>query len=57
MRTKQGQGTEFATHVSVRYLFAQWLQAGFTGIAYRLAHLSVHRSLAVVSVSALFYLV
>lgn len=32
-----------------------WLQAGFISIAYRLAHLSLHRFCAVILASAVFY--
>ena len=32
-----------------------WLQAGFSSIAYRLAHLSVHRVFAVLLATAIFY--
>ncbi len=34
-----------------------WLQAGFNGFAYRLAHLCVSRSLAVIGISAVFYFI
>ena len=32
-----------------------WPQAGFISIAYRLAHLSLHRSLAIILTTAVFY--
>ncbi|MET3897049.1 hypothetical protein ABIB57_000986 [Devosia sp. UYZn731] len=32
-----------------------WLQAGFSSIAYRLAHLSFHRLFAVTLASMVFY--
>lgn len=32
-----------------------WSQAGFSSIAYRLAHLSVHRVFAVLLATAVFY--
>jgi hypothetical protein len=32
-----------------------WPQAGFSSIAYRLAHLSFHRFFAVILASAVFY--
>ena len=34
----------------------RWSQAGFSSIAYRLAHLSLHRVFAVMLASAVFYL-
>jgi len=33
-----------------------WLQAGFVGLAYRLAHLSVPRLVASLAATLLFYL-
>lgn len=36
---------------------AEWLQAGFKSFAYRLAHLAFPRTLVVLSVSAIAYLV
>jgi len=56
MRAKSSLGTEFAAHVPVRG-FTQWLQAGWIGTAYRLAHLRVSRTVVFLSASTLFYLV
>ena len=55
MRAKSSLGTEFAAHVKVRS-FTQWLQAGWIGTAYRLAHLRGSRTVVLLSVSTLFYL-
>jgi hypothetical protein len=56
MRAAVGRRTEFATTLSARSLSDRWLQAGFTSFAYRLAHLTLPRSLALLSISTLFYL-
>ena len=56
MRAAVGRRTEFATERSARSLSNRWLQAGFTSFAYRLAHLTLPRSAAILSISALFYL-
>lgn len=34
-----------------------WMQAGISSIAYRLAHLTVHRTLVLLGMSAVFYFV
>lgn len=34
-----------------------WMQAGVSSIAYRLAHLTVHRALVLFGMSTLFYFV
>jgi len=50
-----GRRTELVTGLSARSLSNQWLQAGFISFAYRLAHLTLPRSLTILSISALFY--
>ena len=55
MRALAGRRTELATEKAARSLSNRWLQAGFTSFAYRLAHLTLPRSLALLSISALFY--
>jgi hypothetical protein len=40
-----------------RFVRSRWLQAGFFGFAYRLAHLRASRSFVVPALAALFVLV
>jgi hypothetical protein len=56
MRASPGRRVEYPIETAARGMRVQWLQAGFTGFAYRLAHLTLHRPVVLLSIASLFYL-
>ena len=56
MRAAVGRRTEFATESVAQGPSRRWLQAGFTSIAYRLAHLTLPRLPVLLATITVFYL-
>ncbi len=57
MRFALGPSIAYYKTEGAKLSVAEWLQAGFKSFAYRLAHLALPRSLVVLSVSAVAYLI
>jgi hypothetical protein len=57
MRVEFGRLAEPAGGAVARDLSTGWLRAGFSGFAYRLAHLALPRPVSVMGVVLVFYLV
>lgn len=57
MRVELLRQAEPAAGAVVHRLSTGWLRAGFSGTAYRLAHLALPRPVSVMSAALVFYLV